>query len=145
MRASLVVICLLLTVALLVQDASARRLLWRRPRKSIWSHIRGNAADIKKLINENQQFEQEIGPVIDTLKENVDDMKEGFAAQTMLMAQMKTSMIDMKDAIANLQKITSEGEIYNTYVVTKLFSIFKSKYSVDWTGSEDGSGLSAGK
>ena len=113
MRASLVVICLLLTVALLVQGASARRPFRIRPRKSIWSHIRGNAADIKKLINENQQFEQEIGPVIDTLKENVDFMKEGFAAQTMLMAQMKTSMNDMKGSIGNLQKITLEPEEYN--------------------------------
>ena len=112
MRAVLVV-CLLLTLALLVQDASARSFLRIRPRKSIWSNIRGNAADIKKLIKETQQFEQEVGPVIDTLKENVEDMKEGFAAQTMLMAQMKTSVNDMKDSIGDLQKITSEPEEYN--------------------------------
>ena len=152
MRAVLVVNCLLLTLAHLSETVSARKRPRPRPRpwprRNIILIIRRNAAEIKKLtgaLKEAQQFEQEIGPVIDTLKENVDDMKEDFVAQTMLMAQMKTSMIDMKDAIDNLQKITSEGEIYNTYVVTKLFSIVKSKDSVDWTGSEDGSGLPAGK
>ena len=133
MRVILVVICLLLTLALLSGNASAKRRPRPRPRprRSIWSSIRRNAAEIKKLgtkIEETKQFEQEFGPVIDTLKENVDDMKEGFAAQTMLMAQMKTSMNDMKDSIGNLQKITSEGEIYNFFLV--LTAITKRNCSV---------------
>ena len=120
MRVILVVICLLLTLALLSGNASAKRRPRPRPRprRSIWSSIRRNAAEIKKLstkIKETEQFEQEFGPVIDTLKENVDDMKEGFAAQTMLMAQMRTSMNDMKDSIRNLQNITSEGGIYTFF------------------------------
>ena len=128
MRVILVVICLLLTLALLSGNASAKRRPRPRPRprRSIWSSIRRNAAEIKKLgtkIKETKQFEQEFGAVIDTLKENVDDMKEGFAAQTMLMAQMKTSMNDMKDAIENLLEIISEGEII--YVIAKLFSYIK--------------------
>merc|ERR1711990_1154647 len=112
MRAAQVVICLLLTLALIVEEASSKNLWKRRPRRSIWSSIRRNAADIRKLtraINETQQFEQEFGPVVDALKENVNDMKEGLVSQNMLMAQMKTRMHDMKDAIENLQKITSEG------------------------------------
>ena len=147
MRAVLVVVCLLLTLALL--DASSgnkrkngrlgarpsypkkskkigkRSQIWRGPgprpirrprhrpgrrprpmprprqRPSIWSSIKRNAADMKKLtkaINETQRFQQEFGPVVDTLKENMDDMKEGFASMTLMMAQMKTS-------IANLQKV----------------------------------------
>ena len=120
MRVILVVICLLLTLALLSGNASAKRRPRPRPRprRSIWSSIRRNAAEIKKLstkIKETEHFEQEFGPVIDTLKEDVDDMKEGFAAQTMLMAQMKTSMNDMKDSIGNLQNITSEGGIYTFF------------------------------
>ena len=41
----------------------------------------------------------------------MDDMKEGFASQTMLMAQMKTSLADMKGAIDKLNKVTSEEYI----------------------------------
>ena len=47
----------------------------------VWSHIGRNAADIKKN------------------KENVDIMKQGFASQTMLMAEMTTSIDEMRDAI----------------------------------------------
>ena len=137
MRAVLVVNCLLFTLAHLSETASARKRLRPRPRpwprRNIILIIRRNAAEIKKLtgaLKEAQQFEQEICPVVDRLKENVDDMKEGFAAQTMLMAQMKTSMNDMKGAIENLQKITSEGELYN--VVKKLFSYFKRFSWWDW-------------
>ena len=130
MRTAMVALCLLHTVALLSGNSSAMKRPRPRPRpkpwprRNIWSSIRRNEAEIKKLsgaLKETQLFEQEIGPVIDKLKENVDDMKEGFAAQTMLMAEMKTSMNDMEDSIENLQKIISEGEIY-IYVVTKLFS-----------------------
>ena len=35
-------------------------------------------------------------------------MKEGFASQTRLMAQIKTSSADMKGAIDKLNKVTSE-------------------------------------
>ena len=151
MRTAVVALCLLHTVALLSGNSSAMKRPRPRPRpkpwprRNIWSSIRRNEAEIKKLsgaLKETQLFEQEIGPVIDKLKENVDDMKEGFAAQTMLMAEMKTSMNDMEDSIENLQKIISEGEIY-IYVVTKLFSF--SKDSVDETGSRDGSGSPPGK
>ena len=59
--------------------------------------------DLKKLtraIKETQQFEEEFnGKIVDTLKENVDDVKEGFASQTMLMAEMTTSIDEMRDAI----------------------------------------------
>ena len=155
MRAALVV-CLLLTLeALLDASATKRKKLSerpRRPRKTIWSSIRRNAADVRQLtraLNETKPFGQEIGPIVDTLKDNVDNMKEGFASQTMMirkltratneteqsqqvidtlkdnvddmkkdfasmtlmMAQMQTSINDMKDAIENLKKITSEGEI----------------------------------
>ena len=125
MRTAVVALCLLHTVALLSGNSSAMKRPRPRPRpkpwpwRNIWSSIRRNEAEIKKLsgaLKETQLFEQEIGPVIDKLKENVDDMKEGFAAQTMLN--------DMEDSIENLQKIISEGEIY-IYVVTKLFSYFK--------------------
>ena len=131
MRAVLVVVCLLLTLALL--DASPRNkskngrfgfrpahypkkskkigmrtpIRWRpRPRPgrrpSIWSSLKRNAADVKKLakaINETQRFQQEFGPVVDTLKENMDDMKEGFASMTLMMAQMKMSIMNLQKVI----------------------------------------------
>ena len=106
MRAALVVVCLLLTLALL--DAKK---FWKRPRrrrKSIWGSIRENADDIGKLtgaIDETKQPQQELGPIVSTLKGNVDGMKEGFLSMTLMMAQMKTSMNDMKDRMDNLQKI----------------------------------------
>ena len=113
----MLVVCLLLTLALMSGNASARKRLRPRPRprRSIWGSIRRNAAEIRKLtrvINQTQESDQEYSPAINTLKENVDDMKEDFVAQTMMMAEMKTSMNDMKGAIEDLQKITSEGEIY---------------------------------
>ena len=132
MRTAVVALCLLHTVALLNGNSSAMKRPRPRPRpkpwprRNIWSSIRRNEAEIKKLsgaLKETQLFEQEIGPVIDKLKENVDDMKEGFAAQTMLN--------DMEDSIENLQKIISEGEIY-IYVFTKLFPIFKRFSRLDW-------------
>lgn len=55
-------------------------------------------------MNETQQFEGEFGPIVDTLKENVDDVKVGFSSQTMLMAEMKTSIDDMKEAFEHLQQ-----------------------------------------
>ena len=112
MRAALVFLTFALT---LIGNASAFRIS-RRPRSSIWSNIRRNAADVRKLtraVNKTQQFEQAIGPVVKTLKENVDNMKEGFVSQTKLMAQMKTSINDMKGNIEHLQKATSEPEEYN--------------------------------
>ena len=135
MRAVLVVVCLLFTLAHLSETASARKRPRPRPRpwprRNIILIIRRNAAEIKKLstkIKETEHFEQEFGPVIDTLKENVDDMKEGFAAQTMLMAQMRTSMNDMKDSIGDLQNLTSEGEIYTFFsgLARKTKVLFKS-------------------
>ena len=113
----MLVVCLLLTLALMSGNASARKRLRPRPRprRSIWGSIRRNAAEIRKLtrvINQTQESDQEYSPAINTLKENVDDMKEDFVAQTMMMAEMKTSVNDMKEAIEILQKITSEGEIY---------------------------------
>ena len=124
MRDALLVVCLLLTLE--VEDGSAEKLWKRTPRSSIWSSMRGNAADINlsfikelsRAINETRQLEQDFGPVVDTLKENVEDMKEGFVSQTMLMAQMKTSIHDMKDAIENLHKITSGGD--RRYPTTKI-------------------------
>ena len=71
MRAALVVICFLLTIAL-IQNASAKGFS-----RSIWTSIRSNADDIK------------------TNKENVDNMKQDFASQTMLMTQMNTTINDM--------------------------------------------------
>ena len=105
MRAGLVV-CLLLVLAL--QDASAKKRPNTkknpRPRRSIWSKIRQNAADVKKLttaIDETQKLQQDFSPVMpllmDTLKEKMDDMKDVFAS-------MKTGMNDMKALIENLQK-----------------------------------------
>ena len=94
MRAVLVVCCLLLTLLPLhdVSAAKRKRLSGRsrRPR-SIWSSIRRNAADIRRLsraLNDDKQFGQEIGPVVDTLKDNVDNMKEGFASQTMMIRNL---------------------------------------------------------
>ena len=37
------------------------------------------------------------------MKVNVDELKEGFVSQTMLMAQMKTSINEMKGSIEDLQ------------------------------------------
>ena len=99
-RAALVVVCLLLTLALLDAKKFSKRP--RRRRKNIWSSItyaiRQNAYDIGKLtgaIDETKQPQQELGPIVSTLKENVDDMKKGFLSMTLMMAQMKTSMNDM--------------------------------------------------
>ena len=102
MRAALV--CLLLALVL-IGLASAKKK--NNKRRSIWGSIRRNGADIKRLtraINVTTQFEQEFGPVIETLKENVGDMKAGFASQTLMIAQMKTSIDDMKDAFEHLQQ-----------------------------------------
>lgn len=115
MRAVLVV-CFFLIIAFL--DASAKNKKKSsqriRGRKTIWSSIRRNAADIKRLtfaIKETQQLQQEFGQEINTLKENVDDMKEGFLSMPLMMAQMKTSINEMKGDIENLQKDigTEEG------------------------------------
>ena len=99
---ALVVCCLLLTLAPVRNQ--------RRPhsslRTSIWGNIRRNAANLKKLtkaIKEVEQFQQEFGPFDDTLKVNVGELKEGFVSQTMLMAQMKTSINEMKGSIEDLQ------------------------------------------
>ena len=103
----MVVCCLLLTLATVRNQ--------RRPKPSfrttIWGSIRRNEADLKNLtkaIKETGQFQQEFGPIVDTLKENVDDMKEGFASQTRLMAQMKTSINEMKENIGHSQKDLGE-------------------------------------
>ena len=37
------------------------------------------------------------------MKVNVDELKEGFVSQTMLMAQMETSINEMKGSIEDLQ------------------------------------------
>ena len=111
MRAALVVVvCLFLTLAILDAKKFSKRP--RRRRKNIWSSItyaiRQNAYDIGKLtgaIDETKQPQQELGPIVSTLKENVDDMKKGFLSMTLMMAQMKTSMTDMKDRMDNLQQI----------------------------------------
>ena len=114
MRAVLVV-CVLLTLFSIISTrglASAKKKKNVR-RRSIWGSIRRNGADIRKLtraIEETQKFEQDFDPVIETLKENVDDMKKGFASQTLMIAQMKKSTDDMKDSIKDLEKITFEGE-----------------------------------
>ena len=93
MRAALVV-CLLLTLLALL-DVSAAKRPGRpgrpRRRRSIWSSIRENAADVRQLtraLNETKQFGQEIGPIVDTLKDNVENMKEGFASQTMMIRKL---------------------------------------------------------
>ena len=107
MRAVLVV-CFFLIIAFL--DASAKNKKKSsqriRGRKTIWSSIRRNAADIKKFTfaNETQQLQQEFGQEINTMKENVDDLKEGFESMPLMMAQMKTSINEMKSDIENLQK-----------------------------------------
>ena len=110
MRAALVVVCLFLTLALLDAKKFSKRP--RRRKKSIYGAafmlIRENAYDIGKLtraIEETKQPQQELGPIVNTLKANVDGMKEGFLSMTLMMAQMKTSMNDMKDRMDNLQKI----------------------------------------
>ena len=54
---------------------------------------------LAKAINETQRFQQEFGPVVDTLKENMDDMKEGFASMTLMMAQMKMSIENLQNII----------------------------------------------
>jgi len=105
-------------------------------RRSIWGSIRRNGADIRKLsraIEETQKFEQDFDPVIETLKENVDDMKKGFASQTLMIAQMKKSTDDMKDSIKDLEKITFEecwdkesdplGEKYGGFVSSTVSGI----------------------
>ena len=107
MRAALVVYCLLLTLAPVRNQRRSKRSF----RRTIWGSIRRNEDDLKKLtkaINETEQFQQEFGPIVDTLKENVDDMKEGFASQTRLMAQMKTSINEMKENIGHSQKDLGE-------------------------------------
>ena len=116
MRAVLVV-CVLLSLFSIVSTrglASAKKKKKNVRRRSIWGSIRRNGAGIRKLaraIEETQKFEQEFDPVIETLKENVDDMKKGFASQTLMIAQMKKSTDDMKDSIKDLEKITFEGEM----------------------------------
>ena len=98
MRAALVVCCLLFLTLLALHDVSAakRKRLSGRPRRprSIWSSIRRNTADIRRLtraLNEDKQFGQGIGPIVDTLKDNVDNMKEGFASQTMMIRKLTTA------------------------------------------------------
>ena len=54
---------------------------------------------LMKAINETQQIQQEFGPVVDKLKENMDDMKEGFGTMTLAMAQMKTSIENLQEVI----------------------------------------------
>ena len=88
MRAVLVVVCLnLLLGASSCGNASAKK----NPRSSIWGSIRRNAADIEKLtaaINDNAN------------------------ANTADMEKLTRAINDNANAIENLQKITSEGEIY---------------------------------
>ena len=54
---------------------------------------------LMKAINETQQIQQEFGLVVDKLKENMDDMKEGFAIMTLAMVQMKTSIENLQEVI----------------------------------------------
>ena len=86
MWAVLLVVCLaLLLGASSCGNASAKK----NPRSSIWGSIRRNAADIEKLtaaINDN--------------------------ANTADMEKLTRAINDNANAIENLQKITSEGEIY---------------------------------
>ena len=63
--------------------------------------MRKNNVAIKRLthtIEETQQTQQEFGSALDTLKENVDDMKKDFVSMTMMkMTHTKTSKNDTKD------------------------------------------------
>ena len=106
MRAALLcLLLLLLTLAIFALNAAAKK--HRRPlrkswvqKRNIWGKIRKNNAAIKKLTNtidETQQIQQEFGSALDTLKENVDDMKKDFVSMTMRMTQMKKSINDIKD------------------------------------------------
>ena len=106
MRAALLcLLLLLLTLALFALNATAkkhRRLLRKSwvQKGNIWGKIRTNNAAIKKLTNtidETQQIQQEFGSALDTLKENVGDMKKDFVSMTMRMTQMKKSINDIKD------------------------------------------------
>ena len=54
---------------------------------------------LAKAINETQRFQQEFGPVVNILKENMDNMKEGFASMTLMMAQMKISIENLQNII----------------------------------------------
>ena len=103
----MVVCCLLLTLATVRNQRRSKPSF----RTTIWGSIRRNEANLKKLtkaIKETGQFQQEFGPIVNTLKQNVDDMKEGFASQTMLLAQMKTSINEIKGNIGYSQKNLGE-------------------------------------
>ena len=106
MRAALLcLLLLLLTLAIFALNATAkkhRRLLRKSwvQKRNIWGKIRTNNAAIKKLTNtidETQQIQQEFGSALDTLKENIDDMKKDFVSMTMRMTQMNKSINDIKD------------------------------------------------
>ena len=79
--------------------ANKRRRLLRKSR--VWRKMRKNNVAIKRLthtIEETQQTQQEFGSALDTLKENVDDMKKDFVSMTMMkMTHTKTSKNGTKD------------------------------------------------
>ena len=54
---------------------------------------------LTKAIKETQLIQMEFRPVVDKLKENMDDMKEGFASMTLMMAQMKMSIENLQNII----------------------------------------------
>ena len=119
MRAGRVVSCFLLLTLLipLSPGNSLGKKRWRKRRSqgnNLWRKIRQNGAAIKRLtktINETQQIQQEFGSILETLKENVDVMKEGFVSTHMTVGEMNTSIDDMKDTIGieRSQKSPSEG------------------------------------
>ena len=121
MRAGRVVSCFLLLTLLipLSPGNSTGKKRWRSWRRrsqgnNLWRKIRQNGAAIKRLtktINETQQIQQEFGSILETLKENVDVMKEGFVSTNMTVGEMNTSIDDMKDTIGieRSQKSPSEG------------------------------------
>ena len=136
MRAALLCLLLLLnTLPLFASNATAKkhRRLLRKSRvqkRKIWGKIWKNNAAIKKLTNtidETQQIQQGFGSALATLKENVDDMKEDFVTMTMRMAQMKTSINDMKDT--GQVAFQTFCIFYKTYVYFILYAIFQATFS----------------
>ena len=86
---------------------------------------------LKKAIKETQQIQQDFGPVVAKLKENMDDMKEGFAIMTLAMAQMKTSIENLQEVIGTETDADAEdlqiekGKYLTLFDTHQLFGFFR--------------------
>ena len=103
MKAVLVVCLTLLLGASSCGNASTKK----NPRSSIWGSIRRNAADIEKLT----------AAINDNANTNTVDMEK-----------LTRAINDNANAIENLQKMTSEGDLYFP-LHSKLFTIINCWHS----------------